>query len=65
MIDVEGEAFYDPAADEALFDALRTTLDDDVELVELETDINDEAFAETLATTLDEYMREAGHDPSA
>jgi uncharacterized protein (UPF0261 family) len=65
MIDVEGEDFYDPEADEALFNALRTTLDDDVELIELETDINDEAFAETLATTLDEYMREAGRGPSA
>jgi uncharacterized protein (UPF0261 family) len=63
MIDVEGEDFYDPAADEALFDALRAGIDDDVELVELETDINDEAFAETLAETLDEYMRAAGVGP--
>jgi uncharacterized protein (UPF0261 family) len=65
MIDVEGGDFHDPDADEALFDALRATLDDDVELIEMETDINDEAFAETLATTLDEYMREAGRGPSA
>ncbi|GAB3670014.1 Tm-1-like ATP-binding domain-containing protein [Halopiger thermotolerans] len=62
-IDVEGEDFHDPEADDALFDALRSTLDDDVELLERETDINDEAFAETLAETLDEYMRDAGRAP--
>jgi uncharacterized protein (UPF0261 family) len=60
MIDVEGEDFHDPEADEALFDAIRTNLDEKVELLELETDINDEAFARTIAEKLDEYMREAG-----
>jgi len=40
-----------------LFDALRSTLDDDIELIEMETDINDQAFAEALADTLSEYMR--------
>jgi len=63
MLDVEGEEFHDSEADAALFDALRATVDDDVELVEMETDINDEAFAEALADKLDEYMREAGHAP--
>jgi uncharacterized protein (UPF0261 family) len=65
MIDVEGEDFYDPEADQALFDALREHLDEDVELLERETDINDEAFAELLADTLDEYMREAGNGPTS
>ena len=62
-IDVEGEDFRDPEADEALFDALRSTLDEDVDLVELETDINDEAFAAELVETLDEYMRGTGRVP--
>jgi len=62
-IDTAGEDFYDPEADTALFDALRSTLDDDIELIEMETDINDEAFAETLADTLDEYMRDEGQMP--
>ncbi|AEH39167.1 Tm-1-like ATP-binding domain-containing protein [Halopiger xanaduensis] len=62
-IDAEGEDFHDPEADDALFDALRSTLDDDIELLELETDINDETFAEVLAETLDEYMRDAGRAP--
>lgn len=63
MLDVEGEEFHDPAADEALFDALRENIGEDVELIEMDTDINDDSFAETVAATLDEYMREAGVGP--
>jgi uncharacterized protein (UPF0261 family) len=62
-IDVPGEDFHDPEADEALFAALRDGLADHVELIEEETEINDEAFAETLVEILDEYMRDAGHTP--
>ncbi len=58
MIDVEGEDFYDPEADEALFEAIRDTLDGDVELVEMDTDINDEEFAVAMAKKLDELLRE-------
>jgi uncharacterized protein (UPF0261 family) len=65
MLAVEGEDFHDPEADAALFDALREHLDGDVELVEHETDINDEAFAEALASKLDAYMREAGLGPES
>lgn len=61
MIDVEGEDFYDPEADAALFDALREHLDPHVELIEMETDINDEEFALTIAKKLDEYMEGVGH----
>ncbi|WP_435348782.1 Tm-1-like ATP-binding domain-containing protein [Haloarchaeobius sp. HRN-SO-5] len=60
MLDVEGEAFHDPEADGALFDAIREHLDPEVELVEEETDINDESFAVAMAEKLDEYMRESG-----
>lgn len=56
MIDVEGEDFHDPAADEALFEAMREKLDADIELVERETDINDDAFALALAKKIDEFM---------
>ena len=63
MLDVEGEEFHDPEADAALFDALRESVDENVDLIELETDINDEAFAERLAETLDDSMRAAGTAP--
>ena len=59
MLDVEGEDFHDPEADRALFDALREGVDDDVELLELDTDVNDEEFARTIAAKLDEYVRES------
>lgn len=63
MIDIEDEDFHDPTADAALFDALRDGLDEDVELIELETDINDNSFATAIATTLDQYMQAAGVGP--
>jgi predicted TIM-barrel enzyme len=57
-IDVEGEAFHDPEADAALFDAIREHLDDDVDLLEYDGPINDEAFARTIAETLLAFMGE-------
>ncbi|MUV56321.1 Tm-1-like ATP-binding domain-containing protein [Halogeometricum sp. CBA1124] len=63
MLDVEGEDFHDPDADTALFDALREHLDDDVELLELDVPINDDAFAEAMVERLDAYMRAAGRAP--
>ncbi|MCU4717965.1 Tm-1-like ATP-binding domain-containing protein [Halapricum hydrolyticum] len=63
MIDVEGEDFHDPEADAALFEALRENLAESVELIEMETDINDEEFARAMAEKLDEYMQEAGLGP--
>jgi uncharacterized protein (UPF0261 family) len=65
MLDVEGEDFYDPEADAALFDALREHLDDGVELLEFDHAINDDAFATAIAETLDEAMRAAGLAPSS
>jgi uncharacterized protein (UPF0261 family) len=61
MLDVEGEDFYDPEADAALFDAIRENLDPEIELIEMETDINDEEFALTIARKLDEYMDGVSH----
>ena len=57
MIDVEGQVFYDEDADAALFAGLRETLDDSVEVHEVETDINDEAFAVAMADRLHELIR--------
>ena len=59
MIATEGQPFHDPDADAALLDGLRETLGDDVEVHELDTDVNDEAFALAMADRLDEMIREA------
>jgi uncharacterized protein (UPF0261 family) len=51
-IDMEGKPFHDPAADAALFDAIRSNLKPNVTLVEVDTDINDPAFAMEAAKRL-------------
>jgi uncharacterized protein (UPF0261 family) len=51
-IDMEGKPFHDPAADQAFFDALKANLGKNVTLVEMDTDINDEAFATRAANLL-------------
>jgi uncharacterized protein (UPF0261 family) len=58
-IDVEGAPFHDPEADEALFAALRERVDGDrVEVVELDADVNDPAFATAMADRLHELVEE-------
>jgi uncharacterized protein (UPF0261 family) len=53
MIDAEGMPFHDPVADAALFDALRANLDRSrVDLVEVDANVNDPAFADALAGRL-------------
>ena len=47
-----GQVFHDAAADEALFRALRAHLEPHVAVREMDTDINDPAFAVAMADTL-------------
>jgi uncharacterized protein (UPF0261 family) len=57
-IDVEGMPFYDPAADKALFEALRKNIDrSKVELVELDMAINDPAFADAMVDRLQKMLK--------
>ena len=62
MIDAEGQPFHDPEADAALFAALRDGLGDNVELIEMDTNVNDPEFAAAMADKLDEYMKRSSHD---
>ena len=57
-IDVEGKPFHDPAADSALFAALRAGVGPNVELVTFDTDINDPVFATAAANRLIELLGE-------
>jgi uncharacterized protein (UPF0261 family) len=52
MIDAEGQPFHDPAADAALFDALRRNVGPSVRVVEVDAHINDDGFARTLVEEL-------------
>jgi uncharacterized protein (UPF0261 family) len=59
MIATEGGPFYDPAADEALFGALRDGLAANVEVHEVKADVNDPAFADAMADRLHGLIEEA------
>ncbi len=55
-IDREGQPFWWPEADAALFQSLRNWMGPQVKLVELDLHINDPEFAQTAARTLLEFM---------
>ena len=52
VISAPGQKFHDPAADAALFHALKSNLRPGVEVIELDCTINDPAFAEACANAL-------------
>ncbi len=57
LIDVEGQPFYGPEEDKALFNELRDRVDrTKVDLIEMDTDINNEEFALAMAKKLIELM---------
>ena len=59
MIDAPGQAFYGPEEDAVLFDTLRKGIDPKVvELVEMNNNINDQAFAEAAAQKLIDLLNQ-------
>src|SRR5438128_1948969 len=52
VISAPGQKFHDPVADKALFNALKTHLRKDIEVIEMDCAINDAAFAEACAKAL-------------
>lgn len=52
MLDSPGGQFWDPAADQACYDAIKQTLRPDIPVYELDHNINDPAFADQVADTL-------------
>jgi uncharacterized protein (UPF0261 family) len=57
-IDVAGQTFHDPVADQALFEAIRRTLLPGIELVESTHDINHPSFGRAMAQRLHELITE-------
>lgn len=51
-IDVEGGPFYDADADKVLFDTLKAKVKPEVEIIEMDNAVNDEAFALAAAKKL-------------
>jgi len=52
QIDAEGEAFYDPDATKALFEAIKAEARADVEITEVDANTNDSEFADALVHKL-------------
>lgn len=52
VISAPGQKFHDPEADNALFEAIKSNLRRDIEVIELDTEINAPEFAEACAKTL-------------
>lgn len=59
MIGAPGGPFYDPAADAALYSALKSNLQSDIAVKELDAAINDAAFAEACAQSLLQHLKPA------
>jgi uncharacterized protein (UPF0261 family) len=59
MIDAPGQPFFDAEADAVLFEALRAGVGPNVELIELDDNINDEAFADAMVEKLDSFVKES------
>ncbi|QBD78883.1 UPF0261 family protein [Ktedonosporobacter rubrisoli] len=58
LIDIQGQAFYDPDADQALINELKGGLKSSIEIHELDMDINDPRFAQAMAQRLIMYIHE-------
>ena len=57
MIDVDGGAFWDPAADTALFEAIETTIANKTRVTRLPLHVNDPAFADAAVAAFREIAR--------
>jgi len=57
VISAPGQKFHDPAADRALFAAIKANLRKDIPVVEMDCAINDPPFAEACVRTLLESMK--------
>ena len=58
VISAEGQPFHDPAADAALFEAIRSNLQKKIRLVEIDCTINDPEFARACAQALLENLEQ-------
>jgi uncharacterized protein (UPF0261 family) len=59
VISAPGQKFNDPAADQALFGALKSSLRPGIEVIEMDCAINDVLFAEACANALLANIRQA------
>ncbi len=56
MLDAPGREFWWPEADKALFEAIKTNIRQDIPVYELDYNINDNEFAEAMASKMLEFL---------
>lgn len=56
MLDSPGGMFWDPQADQACFDAIKGNLTPGIPVIEVDANINDEAFSGKVAETLLQFL---------
>ena len=56
MLDKEGEKFWWPEADQALFEAIKNSVNPSIEVIEMDCNINDEAFSNKAVEKLLELI---------
>jgi uncharacterized protein (UPF0261 family) len=52
MLDLEGQPFYWPEANQAIFDAIKQNVREDIPVIEMDVEINDNSFADRAAQEL-------------
>jgi uncharacterized protein (UPF0261 family) len=57
MLDSPGKEFWWPEADQALFDSIKRHVRDDIPVYAMENNINDDEFADAVASKLLEFLR--------
>ena len=58
MLDAPGKEFWWPEANQALFDAIKTTVRDDIPVIEMDNNINDDEFADAVTAKILEFLKE-------
>jgi uncharacterized protein (UPF0261 family) len=58
MLDAPGKEFWNPAADRALYDAIKQNVRADIPVYELDNNINDDAFVDAMTSKLLEMLNE-------
>ena len=58
MLDLKGEIFYSPEANDAIFNAIRKNVGTHIQVIEMDVDINDTAFSDRAAQELLNKIKE-------
>jgi uncharacterized protein (UPF0261 family) len=61
MLDSAGNRLWDPAADQACYDAIKRNLRAGIPVVELDLNINDPAFADAVVDILLDQLQQSEH----